>query len=176
MTNTKSLIEQVKEEKEKLKSKCTFKKGDILEWTNAKGKVIRGVFKYYSVSDDLTSVISIDLPVYSHINWSSSCEYIKEPDLSKFKVIDNPCSVKKLERIEDMIDEDNYEMAKKVKILKHQKERLQNIKYSEQDKCIHNWEKVTGNKIRTEKGGMWSSDKEIYEWYCTFCGMEIESC
>ena len=144
-----NLAEQIKKEKERLKSLCPFQKDQILEWTekdkNGQDVTKRGVFDYYYVSDDLSTAMKINLPVHHNINYSSSYAYFKDVDFSKFIVIKNPYDEYKGIRIDDMIDTKEYEIQKATEILNSQLKRLQRIKEKEQNKCVHKWKKLGGS-------------------------------
>jgi len=175
------LIEQVELEKQRLKSLCSFKKGDILEWhtLNKEGISVihRGIFDYIYVNDKLETHIKINLPVSHRLNFSSSYAYILNPEYSEFKVIDNPCSIDKLNRLRDIIDAKEYEIRKMTKLLRLQKEKLEKYYQQEQDKCVHNWNKIGGHLAAPIRAISYYSDNllDVYEWECTLCGKTIES-
>jgi hypothetical protein len=176
-----NLKEQLQEEKNRLKALCTFVKNDILEWTEkdkeGEDTVKRGVFGYYYVSDDLSTAVRINLPVSHQLAFTSSYAYIRNPDLSRFKVVQNPINKYTISRINDMIEMKEWEINKKTGLLRNQLKKLHFIKNKYQSNCVHNWSRVGGLfadpvEVKTDCLGQ---EWKYYKWECKFCGKVIQS-
>lgn len=170
--DTLSIVEQMKTAKAELKAQCPFKKGDPLQWINDKGQTKKGRFDYVFVSDKLEVSIRINLPVTSHIGWSSSYEYFKSPDYSRFVKIEEPISLDSLQRIDRMDWRVDEEIRKATALLQKQKARLSRIRKTYQKQCLHEWQDLggTGEVVRHLIG-----ESEVHNYECPHCGMQIQT-
>lgn len=175
MNDTSEILSKVEDIKKELINSCPFKKGDCLEWIN-KGKTLRGRFDYVYIDDKLQVAIKINLPVTSYIKWTSSYEYIKNPDYSLFKLIESPVLPETVDRIYEIIRGIDYEIKKKTELLTKQKNRLQKLKTNYQNSCVHEWEDMgeTGETRKTNSL-FGNSEHDVHAFYCKHCGKEIES-
>ena len=170
MDKIEDFRDKLKKNKENIKKQCPLKRGDIIEF-EYKNKIEKGIFDYFYISNNFNTAIKINLPKISSIGYTSSYVYIRNPDCSKIKKISNTLNSEKLERINDLIDLKHYEIEKATRVLQHQLEKLERLKYEEHEKCIHDFEQ--GDFIRIEKGDMWTTEKEMYEYTCKHCGLVV---
>jgi len=179
MENKELILEQIEAEKKRLIESCPFKKGDILEWESIHKSDIsetkRGTFEYIHVNNKIEVSMRINLPVRNYLGYSSSYVYVKNPNYTKYSKIENPYNIKTVSRITDMIDDVQYQIDKKIKILKGQKERLVCMLEKQKNKCVHIWEKgMFDEPVRTERDFL-GQTFEYYIWTCSICETEIES-
>jgi hypothetical protein len=160
----KEMAAAVKEEKQRLRDECPFKKGDVLSFGDK-----FGTFDHVYINDEMRVWAVIKLPVTSYIGWSSATA---QADIAECTKIENPCSREKLARAEDVEYRINNEIKELTKRLSRHKAKVQRIIAKEKNGCAHDWHK--GDAIRTEKDWI-NGEVEIYDCCCNHCGMEVES-
>lgn len=172
MSKIEKLQQEIEKAKENLLNKFKFEKGDIVEWTKT-DKVMRGTITFMYINDKMELSVTVEGNKSYMPTWSGNKHYFTNPTSKDFKKIDNPFNEELHSELISKIGDIDREMLQLTKTLKAQKDKIQENITANMKNCVHKF--IQGDEpIRMQKDSF-CGDKEVYEFYCERCGMEIES-